>query len=276
MNYMLCKIAACAVLLLAGTAVSAKDWRGIVPLKSTRADVERLFGVQKQTPELAAFYKLPNELVVFHFQNFTCDSEVGKWGYGWNVPLGTVVYIGVIPTGNHRKDEYQLASDVKVQDSGGGIVYYTDNVAGWSIETYQNSVTLIEYYPEASQHNSQCPQIQQGIIDFFPIFDEYGKLSFEDEKARLDNFVINMKEGLGRGTIEVRGPTKKDRQQLMKQAARAKSYLVKKRGLEPERLLVIEGGFWEKRVTRLSLYSIGGVPSRIYLHLEPDPEMAFK
>ena len=85
-----------------------------------------------------------------------------------------------------------------------------------------------------------------------------------------------MKEGLGRGTIEVRGPTKKDRQQLMKQAARAKSYLVKKRGLEPERLLVIEGGFWEKRVTRLSLYSIGGVPSRIYLHLEPDPEMAFK
>jgi len=272
---MLCKIAAWAVLLLAGTVVSAKDWRGIVPLKSTRADVERLLGVQKQTSELAALYRLPTELVVFHFQNFTCDMEVGKWGYGWNVPVGTVVYIGVIPRGNHRKDEYQLASD-KVQDNGGGIVYYMDDAAGWSIETYQNSVTLIEYYPEASQHNLQCPRIEQGIIDSFPRFDEYGKLSFQDEKARLDNFVINMKRSLGRGTIEVHGPTKKDRQQLMKLAARAKRYLVKVRGFEPERLLIIEGGFWQERVTRLSLFSIGGVPSRIYVHTEADPELAFK
>lgn len=277
MNRMLCKIAVCAVwLLAAGTAVSAKDWRGIVPLKSTRADVERVFGVQKQASEPVAFYKLPNELVVFHFQTFACDSEVGKIGYGWNVPLGTVVYIGVIPRGNHRKDEYELSSDAKADPGGGGLVYYTDNAAGWSIETYQNLVTLIDYYPEASQDNLQCSRIQQGIIDFFPRFDEYGKIAFEDEKARMDNFVIQMKERFGRGTIEVHGPTKKDRQQLMKLAARAKSYLVTKRGLEPERLHVIEGGFSQERVTRLSLYSIGGIPSRIFLHLEPDPEMAFK
>lgn len=272
MNHMLCKIAVCAVwLLAAGTAVIAKDWRGIVPLKSTRADVARVFGVPKQASGPVALYKLPNELVVFHFQTFACDSEVGKWGYGWNVPLGTVVYIGVIPRGIHRKNEYELSSEAKVDHRGGGLVYYTDNSAGWSVETYQNLVTLIDYYPEASQDNLQCSRIKEGIIDFFPIFDEYGKLSFEDEKARLDNFVINMNGELSRGTIEVRGPTKKDRQQLMKHAARAKSYLVKKRGLEPERLLIIEAGFWQERVTRLSLYSIGGLPSRIYLHLEPDP-----
>ena len=271
------KIAVCSVwLLFAGTAVSAKDWRGIVPLKSTRADVERVFGVQKQASEPVALYKLPNELVAFHFQTFACDGEVGKFGFGWNVPLGTVVYIGVIPRGIHRKDEYALSSDIKVDHRGGGLVYYTDNVEGWSIETYQNLVTLIEYYPEESQNKIHCPRIQDGVIDSFPIFDEYGKLSFEDEKARLDNFVINMKKGVLRGTIEVRGPTKKDRQQLMKLAARGKRYLVKVRGLEPERLLVIEGGFWEERVTRLSLYSIGGFASRFYLHLEPDPKTAIK
>lgn len=273
---MLCKIAVCAVwLLVAETAVSAKDWRGFVPLKSTRADVERVFGVQKQASEPMVLYKLPNELVVFHFQTFDCDSKLGKFGLGWNVAMGTVVEIGVIPRGIHRKDEYKLSSDVNVDDRGGGLVYYTDNAAGWSVETYQNLVTLIEYYPEASQNNLQCPRIQEGIIDFFPLFDEYRKQSFADEKARLDNFVIHMKERLGRGTIEVRGPTKKDRQQLMKRAARGKRLLVKKRGLEPERLLIIEGGFSKEGVTRLSLYSIGGLPSRIYLHLEPDPEMAF-
>jgi len=270
MNYMLCKIAVCAIwLLVAVTAVGAKDWRGIVPLKSTRSDVERVFGVQKQASEPVALYKLPNELVVFHFQTFACDSKAGNIG-GWNVPLGTVVEIGVIPRGIHRKDEYELSSDAKVDHRGRGLVYYTDDAAGWSIEIYQNLVTLIEYYPEASQDNMQCPRIEDGIIDFFPTFDEYGKLSFEDEKARLDNFVISMNKYFYRGTIEVFGPTKKDRQQLMKLATRGKRYLVKVRGLEPARLLVIENGFSKKGVTRLSLYSIGGLPSRIYLHLEPD------
>jgi len=54
MNNMLRNISFGAVLLLvAGTVVTAQEWRGIVSLKSTRQDVERLFGVPKKPHEAA-------------------------------------------------------------------------------------------------------------------------------------------------------------------------------------------------------------------------------
>ena len=58
----------------------------------------------------------------------------------------------------------------------------------------------------------------------------------------------------------------------MKLAARAKAYLVRERALEPERLLVVDGGYGPDVLTRLSLYSIGGLASQIYLYPEKDPE----
>ena len=257
------------LLLVLGTVVAAKEWRGIVPLESTRADVERLLGVQ-QSSKWASYYNLSREIVVFHFQSQSCDGDM--FGLGWNVPAGTVVGIGIIPKGEHRKEEYSLPSNSSVQDSGGGFIYYSDNAAGVSIETYKNLVTLVDYYPGASQDNLRSPQIQECCFDFFPKFDEYQQLSFSDEKARLDNFLINMKERFGRGTIEVVGPTKRDRQNRMKLAERAKKYLVNQQGLEVERVLLVDGGFRDRVGTRLSLYSIGGLVSRIYLFPEKDPK----
>ena len=83
----------------------------------------------------------------------------------------------------------------------------------------------------------QCRRDKNIIVDIFPLFDEYGSPTFKDEKARLDNFLSYMNDSSARGTLEVRGASPKIRAQLMNRAARAKEYLVKKRGLEPERLL---------------------------------------
>lgn len=221
--------------------------------------------------EAVAHYKLPKEIVVFHFQVSECDSPGGRFGLGWNVPLGTVVSIAVIPRGIHRKEEYLRATDAKLDHSGGGIFYYSDYSAGFTVETYKNLVTLVEYYPEANQDNLRCPQVEKCCIDFFPKFDEYGDIQFADEKARLDNFVINMNEVFGRGVIEIVGPSKRVRQERLKRAARAKSYLVNQRGLESERLLIVDGGFRNASATILRLHSIGGVVSRIHVFPEKDP-----
>src|SRR5688572_30991776 len=151
------KIGACASwLLLAANAASGKEWRGIVPLKSTRADVERVFGVHKGPADWISYYKLPKEIVVFHFETESCDSQIGKYAHTWNVPRGTVTSIGVIPRGTHRVEEYKSATGFKVNDNGAGFVYYTDASAGLMIETYKNVVTLVEYYPEAAQENLRC------------------------------------------------------------------------------------------------------------------------
>ena len=270
MNIVLQKVGICALLILvAVTVVVAKDWRGIVPLKSTRADVERLLGPPHRSSESTWFYKLSNEIVVFSFEIVSCDSWAGKCGIAWNVPPGTVKWIGVIPRGNHRKDEYLIAGDPKVYDTGSGFIQYSDNSAGLFIETYQNRVTLVNYEPKASDENLRCPRINECIVDFVE-FDEYEKPSFEDEKARLENFLIAVNNSFGRGTIEVVGPNKTARQKRMKRASRASRYGLKKLGLEEERILIIDGGFSEGPLTRLSVYAIGGPGSVIFLYPEKD------
>jgi len=263
------KIGSCTLLLfVVSVGVTAEEWRGIVPLQSTRDDVKRLFGTQ-QSSEWAAYYNLRSEIVVFHFQTGPCTDD--KFGLGWNVPPGTVVTIGVIPKRRHRKEQYSLPGDARVVGSGSGFVYYANDDAGLTVETFKDVVTMVEYSPKASQDNLRCPRIQECCIDFFPKFDEYEELPFNDEKARLDNFAIHMMERFGRGTIEVLGPSKKVRQKRMKIAERAKKYLVNQLRVQPQRILLVDGGFSARVRTRLSLYSIGGLVSRIYLFPEKDP-----
>ncbi len=255
-----------AMTVFAGSVI-AKDWRGIVPLKSTRADVERLLG----KPSSSGYYNLRNEIVSFDFQREPCDSEMEKFGFGWNVPPGTVTEIGIIPKGVHRKDEYQLAGDSKIEDNGFGLVYYWDNAAGFMVETYRGLVTLVDYYRKSSEERLRCPRVEKCCIDFFTKFDEYGALTFEDIKARLDNFHFQINALSGRGTLVVLGPSRKIRAQQMKRAAREKDYLVKKRGLEPQRLLIMDGGYATTSYTSLFVYPIGQFP-RIYLAPEKDPQ----
>src|ERR1044071_10340058 len=68
-------------------------------------------------------------------------------------------------------------------------------------------------------------------------FDEYGDIAFDDEKARLDNFAIELKSDPNAvgylivygGRVSVKGIAKT-------RALRAKQYLVKKRGLTSNRI----------------------------------------
>jgi hypothetical protein len=100
-----------------------------------------------------------------------------------------------------------------------------------SVETFNESVTLVIYSPAEKEASLRCSRKPECTVDFFPTFDEYRSLSFEDEKARLDNYVIRMRETLGRGAIVVYGQNWTVRNRLMKRAERAKSYLIKSAGL---------------------------------------------
>jgi hypothetical protein len=71
-------------------------------------------------------------------------------------------------------------------------------------------------------------------------FDEYGNIRFNDEKARLDNFAIQLQNEpssrgsiVGYGSCGAEGTTR---------ANRAKDYLVNTRGIDAGRLDVVDGG----------------------------------
>jgi hypothetical protein len=71
-------------------------------------------------------------------------------------------------------------------------------------------------------------------------FDEYGNIRFNDEKARLDNYAIQLQnDPTSTATIIVYGTCAGEAQQ---RGDRAKDYLVNTRGIEAGRITVVDGG----------------------------------
>ena len=86
-----------AVLALASN-LKAGDWHGVVPLHSTRADVERLLG---QPNAKYGRYDIGNELATIKYSS-------GNPGQCWDVPKDTVINITVSYHGTIRFPDLQL------------------------------------------------------------------------------------------------------------------------------------------------------------------------
>jgi hypothetical protein len=74
-------------------------------------------------------------------------------------------------------------------------------------------------------------------------FDRYAYLRFEDEIARLDNFVIQLQHGTEfKGYILVYAGERVSPREARERARSALSYLVKTRGADPARVVLVYGG----------------------------------
>jgi len=83
-------------------------------------------------------------------------------------------------------------------------------------------------------------------------FDEFGDVNCEDEMARLDNFAIHLlANSQAKGAIiyyggkTFRGRLPRSRESTAR-AARLKPYLVMRRGVPADRVIVINGGYAEE------------------------------
>src|SRR5687768_16252810 len=77
MNFMRLIIACPLIALLLVPSSFTKEWRGIIPLRSTRADVERLLGPPE--PGSRGVYRTGSERITVSYAEGPCD-------YGWQVP----------------------------------------------------------------------------------------------------------------------------------------------------------------------------------------------
>lgn len=83
-------------------------------------------------------------------------------------------------------------------------------------------------------------------------FDEYGKLAEGDENPRLDNFAIELQsDPTAQGYVIAYGGRRSAAGAANKMAASIKNYLVNKRGLDPQRVTTIDGGFRDEPMTEL-------------------------
>jgi len=100
---------------------------------------------------------------------------------------------------------------------------------------------------------SRTASCSTGVINQVPPpvkFDEYGDITFNDEKARLDNYAIQLQNQPGsQGYIIAYGTcsgdglcTHKSCIVAQKRAERAKDYLVNTRGIDAGRIVTVDGG----------------------------------
>lgn len=140
------------LMFLAGE-VRAKEWRGIVPLKSTRADVERLLGKANQLGR----YEIQNERATIWYSEGPCEGRYGglaKANCECLVAKDTVLRIAVTldsavkvsELGIDKKNYQRTAVDAyrptaTYSDFTDGIVY--------TIRESDDTVTNIDYLPSA-------------------------------------------------------------------------------------------------------------------------------
>ena len=83
-------------------------------------------------------------------------------------------------------------------------------------------------------------------------FDSYGDLSWEDEKAHLDNFAIALQNDPdSTGYIVVYAGRRSCVGEANERALRAKKYVVKTRGIQASRIKWLDGGYREELTTIL-------------------------
>ncbi len=91
--------------------------------------------------------------------------------------------------------------------------------------------------------------------------DEYGNISFNDEKARLDNFASAIESDPGnQGYIIAYAGRRARTGEAEARGTRARNYLLGKRGIDARRIVVIDGGHREELTVDLYVVPTGTPP----------------
>jgi hypothetical protein len=142
--------------------------------------------------------------------------------------------------------------------SGGqGTSSITVDTAGLGGQTVTATVELGGLDPSCSR-TASCTTGVKAPIPQAVKFDEYGDIKFNDEKARLDNYAIQLQNQPGsQGYILAYGACAGEAQA---RADRAKDYLVNTRGIDAGRLVTVDGGCRSELAVELWVVPTGATP----------------
>jgi hypothetical protein len=145
-----------SLILSFSTIAIAKEWRGIVPLQSTRDDVVRLFGTSSGGGSYG--YEFENERVFFQYQY--PDNQCGqKWGH-WNVPLYTVLEVTVYPKNKILFADLGLdmSKYKKSHTCSPGSYHYFNAEEGINYSVYEGIVSQIAFLPTDKDKDLLCTE----------------------------------------------------------------------------------------------------------------------
>lgn len=260
MRALLCACFFVATLLVGNTQGFWQNRFGIVPLHSTRADVERLYG-DAVRDLCRCNFRRTRETIHVAFATSPCAGPE----YGWNVPRDTVQSFRVIPYEPPRLSDF--APDLKgfvqrYSPEDNRTTYYTNVEKGVVFSVQDDRVISVEYFPPTKESGKRCAGFPpyDGVPPGRPFSAIFGRNRVTVE-AVLDNFAVELSTNTGtRGYIVAYAGKKSRRGEAKEMAEEAKQYLIRRRLIASDRLVAIDGGFRETAEYELFSLSPDALP----------------
>jgi hypothetical protein len=174
----------------------------------------------------------PGEEATFKVSVDAAAADV-KYTYNWNVSAGTIA--GGQGTPSIRVDTTGISAPVTGTVEVGGL-------------------------PASCERYASCAAVPE-VFRCGRAFDEYGDIPFEDEQARLDNIAIELQnDPTASGYLICYGGRAGYEGEAQRRCERAREYISKVRGVAPERLVTVDGGFREDLAVFMWVVPPGATP----------------
>ena len=266
-----------SVVLFSATTLAAKDWRGILPMHSTREHVEKLLGRPAQENEWRSIYHLDEGEIYIVFG----EVEMLKKHGCQTVAPGTVMMIQVAPKemllSSLNLDERRFRKFNPSTPIEHGLEAFVNEDEGFAVRVSGQNVQQMVFTASASDR-SRCSGNYVNLDDSVRVFacalptqfDEHGDIDFEDEMARLDNFAIQLQNSEAEyGHVIVYAGQVSTLGEARLRADRIHQYLVGVKGVNPARLKVIDGGFMVDFTVTFWILGEGQEPPTPAITLDP-------
>jgi hypothetical protein len=140
--------------MLLADATLAQEWRGIIPLHSTRADVIRLLG---QPDHNNGSYDVSDGRIFILYAEQPCEHHYGL--RQWNVPPDTVLVITLKFKQSVRLEELSLDLNKFSKEPGHhGQVSYRNDEEGIVYDGWFDRISSISYVPKKSDESLLCKE----------------------------------------------------------------------------------------------------------------------
>jgi len=239
--------------------VDAKGWKGIVPLQSDRADVERLLGAPEG--ECKCFYDTGSETIKVEYSKAPC---VG-YPSGWNVSADKVLTLDVRPNQPAKFIDLQLIESKFYKAADDTFTrYYSSRGDGVQYTvSWDGMVQVVSYIPSTVDSALRCPcfPLLDESIQRSKSFDEFQLGSVDDALGRLDNYIIalvNDKRWTGYIVLYKGHEMGSKRMSAYKKSIMR--HVLQRRAVPPKRIKLIDGGYRVKPEIELYLLTEGLSP----------------
>jgi hypothetical protein len=219
--------------------VEVDDGCGCIAFTSTTVTVERCTCIPAPPACPTVSVSCPDTGTIGQPVTFTANVSGGDPAvtptFNWTVSAGTI-------------------------SSGQGTSSITVDTTGVAGGTTITATVDVGGYDRSCSTSSSCT-VSFRTIPTARKIDEYGNIRFNDEKARLDNFAIELQnDPTAQGYLICYGGRRGRTGEGQRRCDRAKDYLVNTRGISGDRIVTVDGGYKEDLTVELWVVPSGANP----------------